>query len=478
MSIIEEIVQKRKKQISALGHEMGVNLPPGRIFPVTPFGQDPFIICEIKKRSPSKGDIAPNTDAVSQAKKYADMGVKSVSVLTESSYFSGSLKDLYSVKNKFPGLAVLRKDFILDIRDIEVSFRAGADAVLLIASMHNEGTLAELYGRAKSLGMEVLFEVHDEDDIKKAKKVRPDITGFNSRDLTTFSVDQASPISLSALTDWNTRKVFESGISSGEHAALALSCGFAGILVGESVMKDTALIDDLKTAFSRYSGIDTVPFWKRLYSGKNNRGCFVKICGLTREEDAEFAAEMGADILGFVFAESPRRASVSLLENIRGLDVLKAAVVVLDESTPSLPGELSALLERGLLDAVQFHGNENPGDCYGLAFPYYKAVRLRNSADIEKAGLYRCPRVLADTYVPDRPGGTGKRIPPELVKELGQKQPLWLAGGIGPENVRDVITGFRPELIDSSSLLESSPGKKDRVKIKKLFEEIEIGTVL
>ena len=150
MNIIDEIVQKRKRQIKTQGHEMGVDLPPDRVFPVTPFGQDPFIICEIKRSSPSKGDIALNTDSVSQAKKYVDMGVKSVSVLTEGSYFSGSLKDLYSVKRDFPGLSVLRKDFILDLEDIDVSNRAGADAVLLIASMHDAGKLSKLYGKAKS----------------------------------------------------------------------------------------------------------------------------------------------------------------------------------------------------------------------------------------------------------------------------------------------------------------------------------------
>ena len=112
MNIIEEIVRKRRQQIKSRGHEMGVKLPANRVLPLTPFGRDPFIICEIKKSSPSKGVIAGNTDAVSQAKKYANMGIKSVSVLTESNYFSGSLKDLHSVKTAFPGLSILRKDLI------------------------------------------------------------------------------------------------------------------------------------------------------------------------------------------------------------------------------------------------------------------------------------------------------------------------------------------------------------------------------
>jgi indole-3-glycerol phosphate synthase/phosphoribosylanthranilate isomerase len=166
------------------------------------------------------------------------------------------------------------------------------------------------------------------------------------------------------------------------------------------------------------------------------------------------------------------------LKKIRNLEILKTAVVVLDRDNPSLPDEIRTLLDNGLLDAVQFHGREKPEDCYGLAFPYYKAVRVKDRSDIDMPGRYRCPRVLVDTYTPGKAGGTGKRIPDELVMGIKENHPLWLAGGIGPDNVRDIVSRFKPELIDASSLLESSPGKKDHAKLKKLFEEIEIGTAL
>jgi indole-3-glycerol phosphate synthase/phosphoribosylanthranilate isomerase len=478
MNIISEIVRRRRQQIKSQGHEMGAKLPVRRVLPLTPFGRDPFIICEIKRSSPSKGVIAGNIDAVSQAEIYSTMGIKSVSVLTESNYFSGSLKDLYSVKNAFPGLSILRKDFIVDLEDIEVSYRAGADAVLLIASMHDVSTLARLYKRAKSSGMEVLFEVHDRNDLKKANAIHPAVTGFNSRDLSTFRIDTTVPVMIGAGVEWNTRMVFESGISYGEDAALALSSGFSGVLVGEAVMRDPALIDGLKNVFSCKTDFNTATFWKRLYSRKKNGRSFVKICGITSEEDANYAARLGADILGFVFADSPRRAQTALLKKIRNLEILKTAVVVLDRDNPSLPDEIRTLLDNGLLDAVQFHGREKPEDCYGLAFPYYKAVRVKDRSDIDMPGRYRCPRVLVDTYTPGKAGGTGKRIPDELVMGIKENHPLWLAGGIGPDNVRDIVSRFKPELIDASSLLESSPGKKDHAKLKKLFEEIEIGTAL
>ena len=113
MSIIDEIVKTRRMKIKRKGYEMGVSLPVKRTLPVTPFGRDPFIICEIKRSSPSKGMIARGVDAVLQAKKYVDRGISSLSVLTEEEYFSGSLGDLFTIKKTFPHLSLLRKDFIL-----------------------------------------------------------------------------------------------------------------------------------------------------------------------------------------------------------------------------------------------------------------------------------------------------------------------------------------------------------------------------
>ena len=474
MSIIEEIVEKRRRKVKIKGHEMGVKLPSKRTLPVIPFGRDPFIICEIKRSSPSRGVITGGVDALYQARKYADRGIQTVSVLTEEDYFSGSLGDLFAVKNAFHGLSLLRKDFILDEKDIEVSFRAGADAVLLIASMHDVRTLIRLYRKTKTLGMEVLFEVHNKEDLKKAGMVKPDVTGFNSRDLITFRIDLTVPIKLGCLADWKTRKVFESGISSAEDADLALSSGFSGLLTGEAVMKDVNLIDKLKEAFCHKPG----NFWQRLFSIKKGERPYIKICGITGEKDAVLAAEMGADILGFIFADSPRRAAPELLEKIRDLNILKAGVVVLDADRTSLYGRIKKLLNDGFLDAIQFHGSERPEDCHRMAFPYYKALRIKDTGDIENIGLYRCPRVLTDTYMPGISGGTGKRIPDELVSSIKERYHLWLAGGIGPHNAREIIKRFKPELIDVSSQLESSPGIKDHGKIKQLFEEIEIGTAI
>jgi indole-3-glycerol phosphate synthase/phosphoribosylanthranilate isomerase len=467
-NFMEEIVARRKRRVKRLGYGMGAAIPKRRSVPLIPFGQSPFLICEVKKASPSRGVIAPDEDTMVRAERYRDMGIKTLSVLTEEEYFLGSLSDLMRIKTSYPELCVLRKDFIMDEEDISVSFRAGADAVLLIASMHDEAQLHRLHRIAHRYGMAVLLEVHDEEDLRKAERIRPRFTGFNSRNLRTFDVDLAQPVRLASSVTWDTISVFESGIRSEEEALFALSSGFSGLLVGEAAMRNIAIIPKITEMFHRSAS----DFWRRLYRRGIGRKPLVKICGITTQEDAQFAAEMGADILGFVFASSPRKARASLVKKLKGLDVLKVGVVVNKRGDLELAFEVQEVLTDGYLDAVQFHGEERPADCFKIAYPYYKALRLKDPKDIDSIARYRCPHVLIDTFVHGVRGGTGERIAEELVSKVKARFPLWIAGGIGPDNVRRIVKTYKPELIDSSSMLEESPGIKSRSKIKRLFEEI------
>jgi phosphoribosylanthranilate isomerase len=200
----------------------------------------------------------------------------------------------------------------------------------------------------------------------------------------------------------------------------------------------------------------------------------VKVCGITNPADAETAAELGADMLGFVMAPSKRRAEPALLRELAGLDILKVAVVVTErqDGIPRLDPAVDGLLRDGLLDAVQLHGDESPGECADIAFPYFKALRMRSTAEVEAMAGFRCPRVLADAYSPVASGGTGQRVPAEIIDRIRAERPLWIAGGIGPDNVAEVLRAFRPELIDASSRLEESSGRKDRNKLETFFREI------
>jgi indole-3-glycerol phosphate synthase/phosphoribosylanthranilate isomerase len=473
MSIIQEIVERRKKRIARFGHAMGLQLPARRQVPVIAFGRRNetgfFIICEVKRGSPSKGLFAEHADAATQVRHYEKFGVRTVSVLTEEEYFHGSLEDLYLIKTTFPELCLLRKDFIVDEEDIDVSYRAGADAVLLIASMHGTDKLRNLYRRIRGSGMQALLEIHDEEDLKKIREIQPAYTGINSRDLRTFLTDPAIPLALHGKIDWKTETVYESGIKSPEDALVALSGGFSGLLIGEAVMKNPLLIQSLADLkFDR-----RYDFWYRLFQRKRAFRPLVKICGITREEDAVLAASTGADVLGFIFADSPRRAEPALLQRISDLNTLKVGVVVQSRGDRNLKTPVHDLLSAKLLDAVQFHGDEGPEDCLHMAFPYYKALRIGNSTDAERVQEYHCPRVLVDAYVKGKPGGTGMQIRADLITHVRNSGPLWLAGGIGRDNVAALIRNYKPELIDASSRLEIAPGMKDRESIIEFFETIE-----
>ena len=474
MTIVQHIVARRKERVAREGHWLRARARDARDVPLADFGTDPFLICEVKRRSPSRGDIAPGVDVVEQARAYARAGVRSISVLTEEDNFGGSLDDLTKIKRALPGMAVLRKDFLLDEEDIEVSWRAGADAVLLIVSLLDESTLASLHRAALARGLAALVEVHDSADVARCRSLAPPLVGVNCRDLSTFRVDLAHPLALRPFIDWKTRLVFESGIRGQEDVRFALSGGFDGVLVGEAAMRSVGAVPALLAGFDRIRQGARGDFWGRLYTLRRNGHPLVKVCGIARPEDAEAAVSLGADALGFVLAPSKRRASLPMLRDLRELTVLKVAVVVTerDSGKPRLDREAQEAIDEGLVDAVQFHGEEKPEECAALAFPYYKAIRVRGPHDVQSMSLYRCPRVLADAWSTDAAGGTGKRIPDELARAIGDRGPLWIAGGIGPDNVGEVVRTLRPELIDASSRLEASSGAKDRGKLERFFEEI------
>jgi indole-3-glycerol phosphate synthase/phosphoribosylanthranilate isomerase len=518
--ILRRIADTRAERIAREGHELGEQVPAAREVPVPapvthgavgqraatagPQGAAAgLLICEIKRRSPSRGEIDGVGDPRAKALEYAARGAQAVSVLTEADNFGGSLDDLMTVKRALAdaALPVLRKDFLLDEEDIEVSYRAGADIVLLIATLLDEAQLARLHARAKRLGMGALVELYTPEDAEKARVFAPELTGINSRDLTTFGVDRLHPMRVAAHVDWPTTLVYESGVFAAEDARVAAAAGFAGLLVGEAVVRNPELIPELRRGLElgrasaaaadagRAPRVDLEAqvragdFWSRLarrqvqLRGGETRRPLVKICGITTRPDAEAAVRAGADILGFVFAESPRQAGVQLLSELADLDVLKVAVVVAGGGRP-VPEAVLGALESGLLDAVQLHGDEEPGECADIAFPYYKAVRVRSVEDVPGVADYRSPRVLIDAFDRNAYGGTGRRIMPEVVDAVAEVGEVWMAGGIGPKNVGEIIGRHRPELIDASSPLEAEPGRKDHDKLKTFFKEIEHATDL
>jgi indole-3-glycerol phosphate synthase len=196
----------------------------------------PAVIAEIKRRSPSKGDLAPDLDPATLARAYQAAGASALSVLTDAEFFGGSPDDLIAAKAAAPDLPILRKDFTVDGRDVADARTMGADAVLLIAAALNPGDLSRLRGLAQGLGLAPVVEVHDEAELAIALKAGADIIGVNQRDLRTFEVDPDRAARLAALIPDGVLKIAESGIHTpGQVDALA-DAGYDAILVGEQLV--------------------------------------------------------------------------------------------------------------------------------------------------------------------------------------------------------------------------------------------------
>jgi len=193
------------------------------------------VIAEIKRRSPSKGDIAPDLDAVKQARAYEAAGAEAISVLTEPDRFGGSMDDLRAVAASVD-VPVLRKDFIVDPYQIWEAADAGAAAVLLIAAALPSGSLGVLLSECHDCALDALVEVHSADDLERAYSVGATMMGVNNRDLRTLEVDLAVSEDLGALIGRCVLFVSESGIGAPRDARRVRAAGAQAILVGEALV--------------------------------------------------------------------------------------------------------------------------------------------------------------------------------------------------------------------------------------------------
>lgn len=199
------------------------------------------VIAEVKRASPSKGDIAPGLDAVAQALKYATGGAAGISVLTEPTWFKGTLADMAGVRDAIELMgdarpAVLRKDFIVDEYQVLEGRVHGADSVLLIVASLDDTRLAALMECSRDLGMEPLVEVNNAAEMERALAAGATVIGINNRDLRTFNVDLGTTDRLAGMVGGSALLAALSGISTREDVERFQSAGAGAVLVGESLM--------------------------------------------------------------------------------------------------------------------------------------------------------------------------------------------------------------------------------------------------
>ncbi len=257
MTILDQIVADKREEIAQSRDRVPLERLQAHIA-TTPWAQRGFyqrlmtasqdgvnIIAEIKRASPSKGDICKDLIAGPSAAEYEAGGASAISVLTDTQYFKGSLADLRQVR-KAVSLPVLRKEFIISDYQVYESRAAGADALLLIARILDPSQMSDLLALTHELGMDALVEIHDEADYKAAHQAGAQLIGINNRNLATFDTDIQTAMNLADLLQPGEVPVAASGISNREDVERNLKNGIFNFLIGESIVRS-----DNRPAFIR-----------------------------------------------------------------------------------------------------------------------------------------------------------------------------------------------------------------------------------
>ncbi len=422
------------------------------------------IIAEIKKASPSKGDIRVDLDPGPYAEKYTRAGAAAISILTEEHFFKGSLNDLIAVRNA-TDLPILRKDFTISDYQIYEAAAAGANSILLIVSILSKRQLQEYVLLTRGLGMEPLVEIHSEWELENALYADAKIIGINNRNLETLKTDTTVAARVVPFFTADQIPVSASGVSGPADIQKGMDAGLFNFLVGESIVRAD----------------DTEKFIQDLIStGSNatkNTSHFplVKVCGLTRPDEAVACAELGANAIGLIFyPKSPRSVTTAQATEIcRALpgNIITTGVFV-DASVEFIMEKVKTCG----LKAVQLHGNETPKmveDLKNQGILVFKALFAGKEPHINKADQYgAASAILVEYGKGPLPGGNAETWDWGSAKATGKKQKLIIAGGITPENVTDVIVSTSPWAVDVSSGVESAPGQKNLDRVKGLIHAV------
>lgn len=404
-------------------------------------------ILEAKKASPSRGLIRSDFDPLRIAAAYAPFA-DAISVLTDRKYFQGSLNTLETIRRAVPQ-PVLCKDFILDPYQVYEARLYGADAILLMLSVLDDSTFRECFAVVEELQMDALVEVHTEEELLRAKALGTKIVGINNRNLKTFEVNLETTVNLAPKArEFAQAVICESGIKS-HSDVLGLRDQVDAFLIGTSLMERS----DLGKAV------------REIIFGP------VKVCGLTRIEDARTAYSSGAVYGGMIFADnSPRRISLEIASQLVQVAPLRWTGVFVNA-----PAGMVADYARSLdLAAVQLHGDEDeayvenlrsllPGYC-----EIWKAYRVNGS--IPDMSQVNADRHLLDAFDPALRGGTGITFNWNLLQGSDRNR-IVLSGGLKPENAADADR-VGAAMLDVNSGVENTPGEKDSAKLTSFFNQL------
>lgn len=251
MTILDKILREKRLEVERLHEEEIVcasEVSRPSLFEKLVNAKHLHVIAEMKRASPSKGLIAEGANPVEQARAYEKAGAACISVLTDGPFFKGSFNDLADVA-EVVGTPLLCKDFIIDKVQIDKAKSAGASVILLIVAALSDEELSEFHAYAVKSGLEVLVEVHDVGELKRALKTDTKLIGVNNRDLRTFEVDLCRTEEVAAAFPFDEGRVLisESGITGQQDAERVSNAGAAAILVGESLMRSGTVEEAIRS---------------------------------------------------------------------------------------------------------------------------------------------------------------------------------------------------------------------------------------
>jgi indole-3-glycerol phosphate synthase len=247
MSVLDRILATKRDEVTMLHRpavrdllrKTALDAPPTRDFAAALRPGDGMlaVIAELKRRSPSKGELSPDLDPAITAKAYASGGAAALSVLTDQHWFGGTIDDLRAARTAVE-VPVLRKDFVIDEVQVYETRAVGADAMLLIvAAISDDALLGDLHALGAALGLTVLVETHDDGELERAKRLGARVVGINNRNLATFEEDLSLGERLSAAVPAGVITVAESAIRSPDDARRMAAAGFDAVLVGEALVR-------------------------------------------------------------------------------------------------------------------------------------------------------------------------------------------------------------------------------------------------
>ncbi|WFD42738.1 anthranilate synthase / indole-3-glycerol phosphate synthase [Malassezia psittaci] len=539
-TILQRIYRQRKidveqasalpgRSLADLEASLAMHLAPAPIdFPSRLIsGEGVGVMAEMKRASPSKGMIDANAHAGAQALAYARSGAHVISVLTEPTWFKGSLEDLALARQAVAQLvdrpAILRKDFVVDIYQIAEARLAGADTVLLIVAMLDDDLLRILYDYCLKLGMHPLVEVNNAQEMQRALQLNPRVIGVNNRNLHTFDVDMSTTSQLAeSAIERGTILAALSGIQSRQDVEQYEAQGVHAVLVGEALMR----AEDKRAFIAELQG--------RRFPEPASLPRIVKVCGLKDKEAAITAAKAGSSMLGMILAKGTKRSlkleeAASIIHAVRSLpartdsppnlqdhrpfdtsrewfewNAVQIAAraahrpllvgVFRDQSVQEIV-QTANLLE---LDAVQIHGRSEPID-WARFLPGLIVLRafsvpadLDNWQPMSSPWLDQALRpnfhhlIILDAAgkAGEGDGGSGLSFSWEVAQALATYDPasslaktsrrppvpFLIAGGIDADNVQKAIRESCAMGADTSTGVETE-GRKDHHKINAYVDQ-------